>query len=225
MLRNIEQAKTIYAGWQVVVYYDGTVPQAILNEIGAAGAIVIKVTSGIYGMFWRFYAADLPDCEFVVFRDSDSRLSAREKAAVDEWIKSGNAIHLMRDHPYHQDLIDNQGYHMLGGMWGIKGNLVDMTGLISAFAGDKVLAYGSDQFFLDQVFERFKGSVTVHDEFFSNSPFPVKRQGYRFVGERVDVNEQPAGEDWKVIKAYYDSQKLTNKILKRLRAIAKSIIR
>jgi hypothetical protein len=225
MLSNIRQAKSIYPGWQVVIFHDGSVPQAIVEEVLQQGAITLHVTSGIYGMFWRFYAADLPDCEYVVFRDSDSRLSFREKAAVDEWIRSGNAIHVMRDHPYHQDKIDERGYHMLGGMWGIKGKLLNMTSMIERFTSGKELGYGADQFFLNQIYERYSHSATIHDEFFSKCPFPVKRDGYRFVGERFDDNEQPAGKDWKALKAYYDAKKWRNILLRKMRAIKKAILR
>ena len=74
-------------------------------------------------MFWRFFAHDETDCEYVVFRDADSRISKREKMAVDEWIQSGKSIHIMRDHPYHTVPI-------LGGMWGCRNGLMRKIGLI-----------------------------------------------------------------------------------------------
>ena len=45
-------------------------------------------------------------------RDLDSRLSFREKMAVDEWVESGLRFHVMRDHPSHSM------WPMSGGMWG-----------------------------------------------------------------------------------------------------------
>mgnify|MGYP006292180853 FL=1 len=44
-------------------------------------------------------------------RDADSVLNIRERAAVDDWLASGAAFHVMRDHPVHCDL-------MLAGMGG-----------------------------------------------------------------------------------------------------------
>ena len=46
-------------------------------------------------------------------RDLDSRLSAREEAATREWLRSGLAVHAMRDHPLHTQ-------PLMGGMWGAR---------------------------------------------------------------------------------------------------------
>jgi hypothetical protein len=63
-------------------------------------------------MSWRFLVASVPFVSTYVIRDIDSRLSEREKAAVDEWILSGKKFHVMRDHPAHGVL------PISGGMWG-----------------------------------------------------------------------------------------------------------
>jgi hypothetical protein len=225
IIRNIEQAKNIYPGWQVIVYHDNTVPEPIINSMKKAGALTTDMTGGVYGMFWRFLAADLPDCNHVIFRDGDSRLSIREKLAVDEWTSSGNAIHIMRDHPYHQDPVDGIRHYILGGMWGIKGQLFDMKALIDDYCSEKKLDYGSDQIFLNQVYYRFKNSATIHDEFFSDLSFPVKRDGYRFIGERIDEHEKPADNDWKAIKKFYASKKPQNIVLNQIKKAIRSILR
>ena len=49
----------------------------------------------------------------VLSRDLDSRLSAREEAATQEWLHSGLAVHAMRDHPHHTQ-------PLMGGMWGAR---------------------------------------------------------------------------------------------------------
>ncbi len=224
MKENIRQAKQICPGWQVIVYHDDTVPSPVMEAIKSAGAMTVQMDGNIYGMFWRFFAADLNDCEYAIFRDSDSRLSVREKAAVDEWINSGNTLHVMRDHPYHQHAIDNQNYHILGGMWGIKGGSVPITAMISNYISGKTLKYGSDQFFLNEIYDRLKNSVTLHDEFFGGLPFPVKRAGYRFIGERYNANGMPDGDDWKAIKAYYESNTLKSKLKKKIKTLFHRLI-
>jgi len=217
MAVNIELAKRFYPSWQTIVYHDNSVPAEIIADLKLLGALTLEVTDGNYGMFWRFYAADLPDCNHVIFRDSDSRLSQREKMAVNEWIMSNNALHVMRDHPYHQDPIGGIPHFILGGMWGIKGKLFEMKDLINLYHRDRKLNYGSDQIFLNEVYYRLKTSVTIHDEFFSNKAFPIKRDGYRFIGERIDENEQPVGEDWKVIRAYYRNKNSMMAYLKMIK--------
>jgi hypothetical protein len=221
MLRNTIQARTIYPGWQVIVYHDASVPDDILEEIRKEGAKTVRITNGIYGMFWRFYAADLPDCQHVIFRDSDSRLSEREKSAVDAWLRSDKTLHIMRDHPYHLDVIDGKPHKILGGMWGIKGNMLNMRSMIADFAEEKLLQYGSDQLFLNQIYQIFESSMIIHDEFFANSPFPLPRDGFRFIGERYTAEGQPAGDDWKVIKQYYLDRTLTGRTKLQLKKIKK----
>jgi hypothetical protein len=224
MLKNIALAKKIYPGWQVIVYYDNTVPSEIMGEIEAAGALIVQMSDDIYGMFWRFLAADLEDCNRVIFRDSDSRLSKREYHAVNEWISEDHAIHIMRDHPYHLDPIGNVPHYILGGMWGIKGGLVKMREMINHYNGKEHHVYGSDQIFLNQIYHQFENSATIHDEFFSGSAFPVKRSGYRFIGERFDIHERPMGDDWRVIKAFYQQRKPSFKLMSKLMNIIKKLI-
>lgn len=36
-----------------------------------------------------------------ISRDADSVLSARESAAVQDWLRSGKTLHVMHDHPHH----------------------------------------------------------------------------------------------------------------------------
>ena len=59
-----------------------------------------------------------------IVRDSDSRLNARERLAVEEWIQSGTLVHSLRDHPNHDRPLN-------GGMWGgRKGAVPDMASLV-----------------------------------------------------------------------------------------------
>ena len=77
-------------------------------------------------MVWRFLVASDKNVERYIVRDIDSRLSVREKQAVDEWIKSGKMFHVMRDHPSHSH------YPMSGGMWGGTQNAIsDMDVLLN----------------------------------------------------------------------------------------------
>ena len=40
----------------------------------------------------------------------------------------------------------------------------------------------------------------VHDEFYENNPFPTARQGYEFVGQVFDEDEQTVQEHVEVLK-------------------------
>lgn len=207
-IRNAQLAKAIYKNWQMIVYIDQTVPSQTVKQLQDHGVLVKDMTgSGIYGPFWRFLAADLEDGAYVVFRDADSRISVREKLAVDEWIENGDAIHIMRDHPFHEIPAGTEERGILSGMWGIKCNISKLEPLIRTFLTDKDDYYGIDQSFLQEIYKKYSHSQTVHDEFFEGKPFPAKRRAYRFVGERIDEHEQPLGDDWKHIQQYYKTRR------------------
>lgn len=121
------------------------------------------------------------------------------KLAVDEWITGGRSIHIMRDHPYHRIPAGNSNIGILAGMCGIKGNLIPMRDMIIDFIRGRNNVYGIDQSFLKNIYERFTDDSCVHDEFFENKPFPIKRENGRFVGERIGVDENPIGDDYKLV--------------------------
>jgi len=141
-------------------------------------------------MFWRFLAASDADVEVMLSRDTDSRLSEREKAAVEEWLESDKGFHIMRDHPAHITAI-------LGGMWGAKkGSIPDMGNLISEYTRGEF--WQVDQNFLrEKIYPLVRNDAYVHDEFFEKKPFPTRREGgfehdgepKKFVGEPVDEND------------------------------------
>jgi len=69
--------------------------------------------SKVFGMTWRFLPVTDPLVSVMVSRDLDSRITHREARAVEDWLTSGLAFHVMRDNPYHTTAI-------LGGMWGAR---------------------------------------------------------------------------------------------------------
>lgn len=115
-IRNAELAKEIYPDWVCRFYIGDDVEDGIVGKLKSFDNIeVIKMPhkyNDWQGMFWRFYAS-IPDADYVIFRDTDSRLTMREFEAVLEWEQSNKCFHIMRDHPYHSEAI-------MGGMWGCK---------------------------------------------------------------------------------------------------------
>lgn len=134
--------------------------------------------------------------------DIDSRLSMRERLAVNESIKIGDLLHVMRDHPAHQVPFGASGMSMLGGMWGIKAGQIKLADRMKQFCSKQGDYYGLDQTFLEDIYIEYNSSMTFHYDFFAKKPFPSKRSGYRFIGERIDDNENPVGDDLKQILSY-----------------------
>ena len=85
----------------------------------------------------------------MVSRDLDSRITAREAAAVADWLASDKAFHFMRDHPAHS-------IEILGSGWGVRQSPLEREFSASAIktaALDTLFwaprkAYGPDQGFL-----------------------------------------------------------------------------
>ena len=202
-IRNAELMGKFYPNWKMIVFFDDSVPSYTIKELQKRNVETrLFSDKSIYGMFWRFFAADLPDCEYVIFRDADSRISLRESLAVDEWIKSGKSLHVMRDHPYHGIPAGNNQLGILGGMWGIKSKTLKITEMIYNFGQSKVHNYGNDQTFLKSVYSELEKDRCTHDEFFEKKPFPIQREQGRFIGERISVDELPINDDWKKINFF-----------------------
>ena len=118
-IKNAELAKTIYPDWICRFYLGDDVSEDIVSRLQSFDNTEVIIMphkeNDWQGMFWRFYAVNTEeeDVDYVIFRDTDSRLSVREYEAVTEWINSDKYFHIMRDHPYHTEAI-------MGGMWGCK---------------------------------------------------------------------------------------------------------
>ena len=188
-IRNAELASEIYPGWTCRFYVGEDVKDEIKIKLKNLNSEIIEMNGADWnGMFWRFFAAE--DADIMISRDTDSRLSLREKAAVDEWLASDKDFHIMRDHPYHATEI-------LGGMWGCRNGI--LVGVIKAIdeydRGSFDNKYQVDQNFLREIlYPLVKNRAMVHDEFFEKKPFPSKapmRTSSYFVGQVYDEKEVP----------------------------------
>jgi len=182
-IENAILTKKIYGNdWISRFYYDqDTVPSDGIEEIKRRGGVTIpcKNTKGSWeGLFWRFYPASDPDVDIMISRDTDSRLNSREKAAVDEWIKSEMCFHIMRDHYQHN-------VQILGGMWGAtKKAIPDMKKLIDEW---QAFGYrGCDQDFLaSRIYPRIINDAMIHDEVIGD------QYGWKEVGRKAWPKHKP----------------------------------
>lgn len=151
--------------------------------------VIAPMRDGWKMMFDRFQAASDLECEVMISRDCDSRLSLREKLAVDEWLSSKRTWHIMRDHPWHGSL-------MLGGMWGVKGCPAMSDWIASWKQEDR---YQTDQDFLQSmVYPIASKDAMIHASFCAIEPearpFPSPRSGLEFVGQVFDENDITVAE-------------------------------
>ena len=178
-LHNAHLARKVYPGWVCRFYVGKSTPKDIVKElktIKGTEVVKMKEEGDWTAMFWRFRALADPDVDIMLSRDADSRLWLREKEAVDEWIESDKSFHIMRDHKYHNVEIP-------GGMWGAKtGAVPEIDKLIDQYQkGDY---WQTDQEFLSaEIYPRIMDDCFIHDEFFSQRPFPSTRDPKHFVGQ------------------------------------------
>lgn len=173
-LRAARDAQLLYPSWTCRFYVDDSVPVRVVRALVDAGAEVKNVAglpSGKYGLFWRFLVCDDPAVERYLLRDVDSRLTIRERLAVDAWISSGMQFHVTRDWITHTELI-------LAGMWGgLGGALSGMEDLFRSYVGRRYWSRTIDQQFLREwIWPTVRQSVLVHDSQFDLSPccpFPL----------------------------------------------------
>lgn len=186
---NIFLAHLFYPGWFIYIYYNWTVPGKFLKRLQLKQDVKLIDMSkeNLPGMFWRFLPYDDFEVELYIVRDLDSRITNREAVAVFEWVNSSKDLHIMRDHPFHTELI-------MGGMWGLKrSKLFSMQFEIYRYLKKKNHEFDlferySDQAFLGRViYPMFILSKMVHASFnkyeFLSKEFGVKRIENSYVGE------------------------------------------
>ena len=193
--KNAELAQEIYPDWICRFYVAGkNTPRETIDRLESYPntEVVVLDEEGTHNFTMsRFTACDDEDVECFISRDADSRLSVREKEAVDEWMESDKSFHIMRDHPYHTVAI-------MAGMWGMKrGAMLGMKTKIENFIRGGYYAdkKGVDQAFLwGIVWPLAMEDNLTHDPFYTeNASFPTPERDPEalvyFVGEAVRADD------------------------------------
>ena len=209
-IENAKIARRIFSEWQCIFFCGKSIDESVLECLRSLGAITLRVNGAEdpSAMYWRFRIPELPQVERIIIRDTDSRLSFREKLAVDQWIMSGLPVHIMRDHISHNSPI-------MGGMWGMERSIFDY--FRAQLSEAKVAGYyGEDQEFLTRaIYAKYWTRSCIHDSVFRREAhkqdFPSKRIGCVFIGEsfsalnevdRVSRNKLAKVENSKLLRKY-----------------------
>jgi hypothetical protein len=194
-LENAKLIKKYLPGWTPIFFVSDDLPQKLSDALQVTGATLLTAESNWprHKMLWRLLALWVEPCTRVILRDTDSRITLREVAAVEEWIASDYPIHIMRDHPCH-------GTPILGGMWGAKPLFV------RRFLNQDILLHWSEKDGTDQdllrkyVYPKVKSHAIIHDSYFFFEPFAKRRFSVprespgSFVAETFDANNVPQHE-------------------------------
>ena len=200
-LINLEYAKIVYPEWKCRFYCDrNSVPPRVLRELEQGGGELILMEDACRELnyapsLWRMKPFADSSCSHFLVRDTDSRLSFREKAAVDEWIASGKTLHLLHDHKAHVSPV-------MAGLFGAKGNsLPDFARLLDRYMqSDTYLRFGLDQRFMNRVilplfaedYLSHNDMLDQHDSTLRHIRFPVLEKNFlaadqSFVGQTISV--------------------------------------
>lgn len=197
---NAIVARHLYPGWSVRFYVDASVPGQVTSLLRYHAADVREAPADwparSHGLFWRFLVEDDPDVDVYLVRDADSILNIKERVAVEDWLASGRAFHVMRDYPVHSELI-------LAGMWGAhRGNIGDMKGRVARYlrnAPKRLNDKTTDQLFLrTEIWPIVRQSVLMHDDQFDFGTLTRFRDEFR-----LPSNRHIGQNDWvhrKVVK-------------------------
>lgn len=172
-IANAGLTPLLYHGWTCRIYADESVPAHALAALKREGAQVVMMPppTAHYGLFWRFLAADDPDVDYFLCRDADARLNTQEVAAVTAWLRSGRAFHIMRDAPFHTEL-------MLAGLWGGVGRrLRGIRNGIDQFYRPTDHRWVDQDFLRREIWPRIRAQVLIHDscyDLFGAVPFPTE---------------------------------------------------
>lgn len=177
---NADIAEKEWPDWICRFYVDTSVPKEAIKELSSrknTEIFIMKEEEGWNGTLWRFYPCSDNTVDVMISRDCDSRLSVRDKAAVDEWLKSDKKFHILRDCCQH-------GWPICAGMWGARDGIVsNMIDLILNYPKHLNKDRTIDQKFLAQIiYPRITEAAYVHDDWFpctytheNKHPFPIQR--------------------------------------------------
>ena len=168
-IRNAQLGNELFPDWKCR-FYVNNIPRNILESLRSI-AEVVEMPAGNYrdygrraggaqpenSMFWKIDTYFDKSVDVFLARDCDSRLSQKEKVAIDEWLESDKEFHIMRDHP-----ADCSGTPILGSMWGIKTSLkLDMRKFIADFKNNKTNFVDQD-FLRAYIYPLVKDNSMIH---------------------------------------------------------------
>jgi len=181
-----------YPGWRVRIHHDDSIFSAyygdVLLKLADEKLIDLvacgKVETLCGSMLWRIKPASDPSVSRFLCRDIDAMPSAREAAAVQDWIDSGLAVHIIHDSTSHT--------LYMGGMMGFRGDALreaigpDPYEIAIQYASDDDIdldIHGADQRVLNRLFKARLASSTfcsfdpeklAHAEFRVAKPIPKR---------------------------------------------------
>jgi len=207
-LKNVKIIKKLFPGWFVYIYTNKK-NDSLINELKSLGGIIKEENDeGWYNSTWRFKPISEEDVSVMVCRDSDSRINERDVIGINEWLDSDYNYHIIRDHPI------GHRWRINAGMWGSKKTdyIKDIPKYIVEYKKNYTRSIGKtfDQEFLgDVIYPNIVNNSLIHDEYYNmerhskKMDHDRKTNHFAFIGESIDENDVPRGDQRSPIKCLY----------------------
>jgi protein O-GlcNAc transferase len=182
MLENIYLAGKYFPNWKVYIYVAPDVDESMINHLKACSSVELRYTeeTGPINMIHRFYAIDEPGVDIMMVRDADSRIHWKDRWAINEFVKSSELAHTIRDNIVHTS-------KMMGGLWGIKkaaGVNIHEEYRIFKENPNEQHGMGHDQNFLtDRIYPKVRSFLLVH---YSNGRYLPGEKAVEFPFEWIN---------------------------------------
>lgn len=187
-IRNVQLAQIYFPDWECYFYHNDSVPGIIISALNEfSNSKTIRIDDGSFGAFWRFQAMEKDT--IVLSRDTDSRLSAREKQIIDDWLSSNTKLCVIRDHLNHYE------FPILAGMWGLRNGL-SWEDVVHMKNYNNKHTYLVDQYYLrDIVWPKYQidcSQYGIKETVWMRDTYSII--GKNFIGQTYDENECPVYE-------------------------------
>ena len=164
MIKNLEQIKSLFPGYKVIIYLGNDVPQEYINQYqNYDNVTLIRLDfTGLLVTIYRYLIIE-EDYDVVFIRDTDSRFGDRDIWCINHFLNSDYKIFTIRDHQY-------QMRPLMAGQTGIKKiQNISIKEKLNEFIKEKsnINYYQNDQDFIEKcIFNTYRENVIAYSQFY-----------------------------------------------------------
>ena len=162
MVKNLEQIKVLFPGYNVWIYLGNDVPQEYIDKYKTFDNVTLihNDFTGLLITIHRYFPLD-KDFDVVLVRDADSRFGPRDLWCIQHFLRSSYNVFTIRDHYY-------QMRPLMAGQTGVKRMNLSIEDNLKEFVLSKsnVNYYQNDQDFIEKyIFVPHRDKTVAYSEF------------------------------------------------------------
>lgn len=157
-----------FSGWELRIHHDDRVRSMSyfkalerMHEAGLLRLVPMGEAKTLCGaMLWRMLPGDEPDVEVVVCRDVDSLPMPHDRRAIEEWLKTGKAAHVMHGSESHSGV--------MGGTFSFRPAAIKPPRAMPSWRAwiahnePRLNYHGADQHLLNDFRSAYDSSLLIH---------------------------------------------------------------